>query len=65
MLCLEADNGRDSESHGQGQMECQALLEAHARLATQLGARRITDTNSGHHVQVEQPQLVVAPFARS
>ena len=34
------------------------LLEAHNRLAAQLGAKHITDTNSGHHIHVEQPQLV-------
>ncbi len=35
------------------------LLEAHNRLATQLGARHITETHSGHHIHVEQPQLVI------
>lgn len=34
------------------------LIEAHNRLAAQLGARHITDTRSGHHIHVEQPQLV-------
>jgi pimeloyl-ACP methyl ester carboxylesterase len=34
------------------------LLEAHIRLAKQLDARHITETRSGHHIHVEQPQLV-------
>lgn len=34
------------------------LLEAQTRLATQLGAKLITDTNAGHHIYVERPQLV-------
>jgi pimeloyl-ACP methyl ester carboxylesterase len=34
------------------------LLEAQTRLAAQLGARLITDTKAGHHIYVEQPQLV-------
>lgn len=34
------------------------LLEAHDRLAGQLGARHVTATASGHHIHVEQPQLV-------
>jgi pimeloyl-ACP methyl ester carboxylesterase len=34
------------------------LIEAHNRLAKQLGARHVTDTRSGHHIHVEQPQLV-------
>lgn len=34
------------------------LLEAQTRLAGQLGAKLIADTNSGHHIHVEQPQPV-------
>jgi pimeloyl-ACP methyl ester carboxylesterase len=34
------------------------LLAAHERLATQLGARHVTDPGSGHHIHVERPQLV-------
>jgi len=35
------------------------LMEAQDRLATQLGAKHVTATASGHHVHVEQPKLVV------
>jgi pimeloyl-ACP methyl ester carboxylesterase len=35
------------------------LMAAHDRLAAQLGARHLTETASGHHIHVEQPQLVV------
>lgn len=35
------------------------LTAAHDRLAAQLGARHVTETASGHHIHVEQPQLVV------
>jgi pimeloyl-ACP methyl ester carboxylesterase len=34
------------------------LLEAHDRLAKQLDARHLIETRSGHHIHVEQPQLV-------
>ena len=34
------------------------LIEAQRLLAEQLCAQRITRTNSGHHIHVEQPQLV-------
>jgi pimeloyl-ACP methyl ester carboxylesterase len=34
------------------------LLDAHYRLAQQLGARHVTETRSGHHIHVERPQLV-------
>ena len=34
------------------------LMDAHDRLAMQLGARHVTETASGHHIHVEQPQLV-------
>ncbi len=34
------------------------LIEAHNRLAAQLGALHVTETRSGHHIHVEQPQLV-------
>jgi pimeloyl-ACP methyl ester carboxylesterase len=34
------------------------LMEAHDQLARQLGAKHITDTHAGHHIHVEQPQLV-------
>jgi len=34
------------------------LLEAHNRLAAQLGARHVTDPAAGHHIHVERPQLV-------
>ena len=34
------------------------LLEAQTRLAAQLGAKLVTDTNAGHHIYVERPQLV-------
>jgi pimeloyl-ACP methyl ester carboxylesterase len=34
------------------------LIEAHDRLAEQLGALHVTETRSGHHIHVEQPQLV-------
>ena len=35
------------------------LMAAHDRLAAQLGARHVTETASGHHIHVEQPQLVI------
>jgi pimeloyl-ACP methyl ester carboxylesterase len=35
------------------------LMDAHVRLAMQLGARHVTKTASGHHIHVEQPQLVI------
>jgi pimeloyl-ACP methyl ester carboxylesterase len=35
------------------------LMAAHDRLAAQLGAKHVTETASGHHIHVEQPQLVV------
>ena len=38
---------------------CQAWRAAHDRLATLLDAEHITDTNSSHFIQGEQPQLVV------
>ncbi len=38
---------------------CQAWRAAHDRLATVLDAEHITDTNSSHFIQGEQPQLVV------
>jgi hypothetical protein len=34
------------------------LIEAHDRLAAQLGAKHLTRTRSGHHIHVEQPQMV-------
>ena len=34
------------------------LMDAHDRLAMQFGARHVTKTASGHHIHVEQPQLV-------
>ncbi len=38
----------------------QAVLEARADLVSQVpGARHITDTNSGHYIHQEQPQLVI------
>jgi pimeloyl-ACP methyl ester carboxylesterase len=36
-----------------------AWLSAQERLATLLGAKHITDTNSGHYIAGEQPQLVI------
>jgi len=36
------------------------ILEANELLAKHMHARLITDTNSGHNLQVEQPQLVVS-----
>jgi pimeloyl-ACP methyl ester carboxylesterase len=36
-----------------------AWLRAQDQLARLLGARHITDTNSGHFIQGEQPQLVI------
>ncbi|MDP9319165.1 MAG: alpha/beta hydrolase [Actinomycetota bacterium] len=36
-----------------------AWLQAQDRLATELGAKHITDTNSGHPIALEQPQLVI------
>ena len=38
---------------------CEAWRSAHDRLATLLDAEHITDTNSSHFIQGEQPQLVV------
>ena len=35
------------------------ILEANRLLAVHLQAVQVTKTNSGHHIQVEQPQLVV------
>ena len=37
----------------------EAWRSAHDRLAKVLNAKHITDTNSGHTIQMEQPQLVV------
>jgi hypothetical protein len=36
-----------------------AWRSAHDRLAKLLNAKHISDTNSGHAIQMEQPQLVV------
>jgi pimeloyl-ACP methyl ester carboxylesterase len=36
-----------------------AWLAAHERLAESLGARHVTDTDSGHLIMIEQPALVV------
>jgi pimeloyl-ACP methyl ester carboxylesterase len=38
---------------------CQAWLAAQDQLAEFLGAKHITDTNSGHFIQGEQPKLVI------
>ena len=37
----------------------QAHLNAQKKLARLLSAKHISDTNSGHYIQVEQPQLVI------
>jgi len=37
----------------------EAWRSAHDRLAKVLNAKHITDTNSGHTIQMEQPQLVI------
>jgi pimeloyl-ACP methyl ester carboxylesterase len=39
---------------------CPAWRAAQDQLATLLNAKHITDTNSGHFIQGEQPQLVTA-----
>jgi pimeloyl-ACP methyl ester carboxylesterase len=44
---------------GGAKATCQAWRAAHDHLATLLGAKHITDTNSGHFIQGEQPQLVI------
>lgn len=41
-----------------------AWLEAQVRLASQLGATHISNTNSGHGIAIEQPQLVVDAIRR-
>jgi pimeloyl-ACP methyl ester carboxylesterase len=38
---------------------CSAWLAAQDQLATLLNAKHTTDTNSGHFIQGEQPQLVI------
>lgn len=44
---------------GAGDVTWPAWLAAQDRLATLLGANHITDTNSGHYIAGEQPQLVI------
>jgi pimeloyl-ACP methyl ester carboxylesterase len=44
---------------GGAKATCQAWRAAQVRLATLLDAKHITDTNSGHFIQGEQPQLVI------
>jgi pimeloyl-ACP methyl ester carboxylesterase len=44
---------------GGAKATCQAWRAAQDRLATLLDAKHITDTNSGHFIQGEQPQLVI------
>jgi pimeloyl-ACP methyl ester carboxylesterase len=43
-----------------GKLLFQAVLDARANLVSQVpGARHITDTDSGHYIHQEQPQLVI------
>jgi pimeloyl-ACP methyl ester carboxylesterase len=44
---------------GGAKATCQAWRAAQDQLATVLDAKHITDTNSGHFIQGEQPQLVI------
>ena len=44
---------------GAGEGTWTAWLAAQDRLAKLLGAKHITDTNSGHYIAREQPQLVI------
>ena len=44
-----------------GDVLFRAILEARADLVSQVpGARHITDTDSGHYIHQENPQLVIA-----
>lgn len=43
---------------GEGLEIGQAILEAQNLLAADLRAKQLTRTNSGHHIHVEQPQIV-------
>jgi pimeloyl-ACP methyl ester carboxylesterase len=47
------------EDTAEAEATCSAWLEAQDQLATILNAKHITDTNSGHFIQGEQPQLVI------
>jgi pimeloyl-ACP methyl ester carboxylesterase len=44
---------------GGAKATCQAWRAAQDQLAELLNAKHITDTNSGHFIQGEQPQLVI------
>ena len=60
--CRAADAGRafhrGQARQGHAGVAQAELMDAHDRLAMQLGARHVTETASGHHIHVEQPQLV-------
>jgi pimeloyl-ACP methyl ester carboxylesterase len=47
------------EDTAEAEATCSAWLAAQDQLATILNAKHITDTNSGHFIQGEQPQLVI------
>jgi pimeloyl-ACP methyl ester carboxylesterase len=49
---------------GAGDGTWHAWLGAQNRLATELGAERVTDTDSGHYIAGERPGLVVAAVRR-
>jgi pimeloyl-ACP methyl ester carboxylesterase len=50
---------------GGAKATCPAWRAAQDRLATLLNAKHITDTNSGHFIQGEQPQLVTAEIRQA
>jgi pimeloyl-ACP methyl ester carboxylesterase len=47
------------EDAAEAEATCQAWLAAQNQLATDLNAKHITDTDSGHFIQGEQPKLVI------
>jgi pimeloyl-ACP methyl ester carboxylesterase len=47
------------EDAAEAEATCSAWLTAQVQLATLLNAKHITDTNSGHFIQGEQPKLVI------
>lgn len=50
----------DKHNKGESRATIAHIWRAQQLLATHLKAKLITNTNSGHHIHVEQPQLVVA-----
>ena len=49
----------NKHSIGESPVAAAHIWRAQRLLATHLNARLITNTNSGHHIHVEQPQLIV------